>query len=112
LPNKNLDLIFDHGDVEIWASSFAGIVSRIVFTARDQKSSKTSFTLDETNIWTVLTQYGIQRFGLEEDHWYPGEKRGSHGDFTIHLTPPNLARYHNTAKEFGSLELVSNSMEK
>lgn len=26
--------------------------------------------------------------------------------------PPNLARYHNTAQEFGSLEVVSNSMEK
>ena len=70
------------------------------------------FTWDETNIWTVLAQYGIQRFALEEDHSYPGEKRGSHGDFTIHLTPPNLPRYHNTADEFGSLELVSHSMEE
>ena len=109
--DKNLDLIFDHGDVQIWARSFAGIVSDIAFTAKDQKTSKTGFSWNENNIWTVLEQYGIQRFALEEDNWYPGEKRGSHGDFTIHLRPPNLAKYHNTAEEFGSLELVSNSME-
>jgi hypothetical protein len=110
--DKNLDLIFDHGDVQIWASSFAGIVSSVVFTAKDQKTSKTGFTWDENNIWTVLEQYGIQRFALEEDHWYPGEKRGSHGDFTIRLTLPNLARHHNNADEFGSLGLESNSMEQ
>jgi hypothetical protein len=109
--DKNLDLIFDHSDVQIWARSFTGIVSDIAFTAKDQKTSKTGFTWNENNIWTVLEQYGIQRFALEEDKWYPGEKRGSHGDFTIHLRPPNLAKYHNTAGEFGSLELVSNSME-
>ena len=110
--DKNLYLVFDRGDVQIWACSFAGTVSRIVFTAKDQKTSKTGFTWDENNIWTVLEQYGIQRFALEEVHWYPGEKRGSHGDFTISLTPPNLAKWHkNRFYEFGSLELVSNSME-
>ena len=55
--DKNLDLIFDHGDVQIGARTFAGIVSRIVFTAKDQKTSKTGFTWNETNIWTVLAQY-------------------------------------------------------
>ena len=108
--DKKLDLLFDHGDVRIWASSFDGIVSDIQFIAKDQKTSKTGFTWDENNIWTVLAQYGIQRFPLEEDRFSPGKKGGSHGDFSVSLTPPNLARYHNTAYEFGYLELQSSSM--
>jgi hypothetical protein len=72
--DKDLDLVFDRGEVQIWARSFAGTVSRIVFTAKDQKTSKTGFTWDENNIWTVLEQYGIQRFALQEISLVPGHE--------------------------------------
>jgi hypothetical protein len=124
INDKELEFVFDRGDVWIRAFFFDGIVNRVLFGAWGQKINRTGFAWDESKIWTVLEQYDIRRFalqslqdlqklypGLQESKLYPGMKQGTHGDFEIFWTPPSLASNRNSDKDFGTLEIRSRSLE-
>jgi hypothetical protein len=110
INDKELEFVFDHGDVWIKAFFFDGTVNRVLFGAWGQKINRTGFAWDENNIWTVLEQYGILRFALQDNKWYPGTKFAEHGDFEIWWTPPSLASDRNSDKDFGTLEIRSRSL--
>jgi len=90
------------------ARSYDGTVTTIAFYAKDQKTSKTGFTWDESNIWTVLQQYAIPR---SPSHEYYGVEYFAHGDFEAVLTPVNHESFRNSSYK-GSLTLMSESLEK
>jgi hypothetical protein len=114
--DKHLDLWYHQGDVAILSRSYAGVVSTIMFYALDKRYSKTGFTWDESNIWTLLQQYGIPPSPFHEyPAIAPGDKSFTHGDFEGHLVSANdnILRDspYNSAVQFESKSLDTSQLD-
>jgi hypothetical protein len=60
MGSNGVDLVFDRGDVQIWARSFDGIVSRILFVAIDRISpgtrTQSERTMYQFRIWVAIAE--------------------------------------------------------
>jgi hypothetical protein len=87
-----------------------------MFYALDKRYSKTGFTWDESNIWTLLQQYGIPPSPFHEYPAIdPGAKSFTHGDFEGHLVSANNSILrdspYNSAVQFESKSLDTSEFD-